>query len=191
MNEILINQKTEITVLNSQDFTKHKSTVKYWERDYINYRLEQISNKSHKTLFMFLWRTGCRISEALGVTKRDIDLENFVVTIRWLKKRKYCNRQLPLHPHVRTILDYYIMNLKSDDKLFSITRQRADQLSRKYFGGSCHRFRHSFAVNWLRSNGDLYLLSKMLGHSSIKVTEVYLQIVPIDVGKELLKVKFE
>jgi len=190
MNELLINQNTNIDILSKQDLSKPIQKVKYWERDYINSKLDIISNKSHKTFFMFLWRTGCRVSEAIGVRLRDVDFVNYTVTIRWLKKRKYETRIIPLHPELRNILDYYVTNLKHDDRLFNFSRQRADQISRKYFNGSCHKFRHSFAVNWLRSGGDLYLLSRMLGHSSVKVTETYLQIVPIDIGKELIKVQF-
>jgi len=190
MNDLLIKGNTDIEILNNQDFTKPITNVKYWERDYINSNLYTISNKSHKTFFMFLWRTGCRVSEVVGVKLRDVDFVNYTVTIKWLKKRKYQTRIIPMHPDLRNILDYYVANLKHDDRLFDFSRQRADQLARKYFNGSCHKFRHSFAVNWLRSGGDLYLLSRMLGHSSVKVTETYLQIVPIDIGKELIKVQF-
>jgi len=38
-----------------------------------------------------------------------------------------------------------------------------------------HRFRHTFAVNYLRAGGDLYALSRLLGHTSVNVTEVYLR----------------
>jgi len=56
--------------------------------------------------------------------------------------------------------------------------------------GHPHQFRHSFAVNWLRCGGELVVLSRMLGHSNIQSTMEYLKIVPLDVGKELLKIQF-
>lgn len=189
MNEIIeINPKREL--FNKQDLSIPIEKVKYWEREYINSRLEKISNKTHKTLFFFLWRTGVRISEALAVEKQHVDLDNYTVTIRALKKRKAVYRKIPLHADLRNILDYYLHNLKYNERLFPFSRQRADQLAKAHFKGNCHKFRHSFAVNWLRSGCDLYRLSKMLGHSSIKVTEIYLEIVPADVGEELLKVEF-
>ena len=187
-------KQSDIEVLSKQDLTKHsevdKAQIKYWEREYINSRIDSIKNTKHKILFMLLWRTGCRVSEALGLRKRDIDLENYTLTIRWLKSRKAYSRNIPIQAELRTILSVYLSNMLAENRLFDFTRQRADQLARKYFAGSCHKFRHSFAVNWLRQGGDLYLLSKMLGHSSIKVTEVYLQIVPAEVGKELQKIQF-
>lgn len=183
-----------IDIPGSKSLTKHtgnvKGKIKYWDKDYINQKIDLISNTAHKTLFFFLWRTGVRISEALAVRKRDLDFEKYTIEIQWLKNRKRETRIFPMQPELRTILMYYTSNMNLDDKLFDFSRQRADQLSRKYFNGSCHRFRHSFAINWLRNNGDLYLLSKMLGHSSVTVTEEYLQVIPVDIGRELLKINF-
>lgn len=40
---------------------------------------------------------------------------------------------------------------------------------------SCHTWRHTFAVNYLKNGGDLYILSRLMGHTSIAVTTVYLK----------------
>jgi site-specific recombinase XerD len=40
---------------------------------------------------------------------------------------------------------------------------------------SAHTFRHSFSRMWLEHGGELYSLSRLLGHSSVQVTEVYLR----------------
>lgn len=40
---------------------------------------------------------------------------------------------------------------------------------------SPHTFRHTFATNYLKMNRDIYSLSRLLGHSSVKVTEIYLE----------------
>jgi integrase/recombinase XerD len=50
---------------------------------------------------------------------------------------------------------------------------------RKLEGGACrpfrfHDLRHWYAVDYLRRDGSIYVLSQILGHSSVKVTEVYL-----------------
>lgn len=57
--------------------------------------------------------------------------------------------------------------------------------------GHPHQFRHSFAVNWLRNNGDIIILHRILGHTKIQTTMEYLKIVPTDQGKELLKINFD
>jgi site-specific recombinase XerD len=40
---------------------------------------------------------------------------------------------------------------------------------------SPHTFRHTFAVNYLRAGGNLFYLSRILGHSSVTITEKNLQ----------------
>jgi integrase/recombinase XerD len=38
-----------------------------------------------------------------------------------------------------------------------------------------HKLRHAFAIRWLEAGGDIYALSRHLGHTSVKTTEVYLE----------------
>jgi integrase len=113
--------------------------------------------------------------------------------LKWLKSRKYKHRIVPIHPRLKDILEIYTATLNQEDKIFPYTRQRADKIIKKHFGqeGHAHRFRHSFAVNWLRSEGDIVTLHRILGHSKIQTTMEYLKIVPIDQGKELIKIKFD
>ena len=184
-----------VVVQNTQDLTITLVSVKkrlppYWEAEYINERIEAETNPAHQMLFRFLWMSGCRITEALSLRRKDIDFTNYTATVRWLKSRKYLTRNIPLHPRLRDILQVYTASLKADDLVFPMTRQRAWQLVQRRFAGNPHRFRHSFAVNWLRQAGQLSTLSQLLGHKDIKVTMIYTQIVPIDQGKELMKIRF-
>jgi len=142
-------------------------------------------------LLQFMWYTGVRISEAISVTKGDIDFTNFVMNIRWLKSRKYKYRIVPLRPEIKQLLELYTAYMNQPDIVFKISRQRAWQIYRKYFDkGHPHQMRHSFAVNWLRSGMDIVTLHRILGHSRIQTTMLYLKIVPVDQGKELMKVQF-
>lgn len=185
----------DIAVRERQDLTKGEEKVKrevpkYWHKEELKEKLERVKNHEHKMLFTTLWLTGIRITEALNIRKRDIDCENYLLTIRWLKSRKWQTRNIPMRPELRDLLQLYSATKLTDDKLFPISRQRAWQLTQRHFGGHPHQFRHSFAVNWLRSGGDVFLLSKMLGHARIQTTMEYLKIVPVDIGKELLKIEF-
>jgi integrase/recombinase XerD len=38
-----------------------------------------------------------------------------------------------------------------------------------------HAFRHCFAVTYVRNGGDIYRLSRILGHTSISTTQLYLR----------------
>lgn len=46
-----------------------------------------------------------------------------------------------------------------------------------------HRFRHTFAVMYLRNGGDAYSLQFLLGHSSMDVTRQYVKLAAVDVAK--------
>jgi integrase len=39
---------------------------------------------------------------------------------------------------------------------------------------TAHKFRHTFARTWLENGGEVMHLSHIMGHSSVKITEVYL-----------------
>ena len=40
-----------------------------------------------------------------------------------------------------------------------------------------HCFRHSFATNQLAEGTDIYTISKMLGHTSVRTTQIYTKVV--------------
>lgn len=197
MSDSYIKEVTDVQVLGRQYLTNSSINVnpkelpKYWTPDYINERINFIDNSRHRMFMKLLWMTGIRVSEGIGIRKQDIDFINYVITIRWLKQRKYYYRNIPLHPYLKDMLQMYCASMKAEDLLFPFSRQRAWQLVQKYLDGHPHQFRHSFAVNWLRNGADIITLSRMLGHSKIQTTMEYLKIVPLDQGKELMKVKFE
>jgi len=186
----------EVQVLNKQDLTKTYQNVKkqdlrkYWDKEYINDKINDVKNYNHKMLLKFLWMSGVRITEAISLTKGNIDFENYTMTVKWLKSRKYHFRVVPIHPLLKDVLELYTASLKDSDKVFPISRQRAWQLCKQHLNGHPHQLRHSFAVNWLRCKGDIYILHRVLGHSKIQTTMEYLKIVPVDQGKELMKISF-
>jgi integrase len=189
-------KNNEIVILNAKDLTNSYQSVnkkdlpKYIDAEVIKERLQEVTNNNDRMLIIFLWMTGCRISEALGVLKKDIDLQNNTIQLRWLKSRKYNYRNIPMHPQLKQLLSFYLAPIKADDKVFPFSRQRAFQITQKWLGASPHKLRHSFAVHYLRSGGELFDLHLLLGHSKIQTTMEYTKIVPKDLAKELNKVMF-
>jgi integrase/recombinase XerD len=190
-----LNEVTDLDILKSQNLTNRAESVKsdirkYWDREYINLRINTIDNLCHKMLIQFLWRSGVRITEAISLVKKNIDFDNYMMTVKWLKSRKYHHRVLPMHPELRNMMQIYTATMKADERVFPMSRQRAWQVTKKYLEGHPHQLRHSFAVNWLRCGGDIVILYKILGHAKIQTTMEYLKIVPMDQGKELMKIIF-
>ena len=194
--EQYIKEDNDVVILDEKNLTKshinvkRKELAKYMDRDFIREKLDLIDNPQDRMLCTFLWMTGCRITEALSIRKQDIDLINKTIRVRWLKSRKYEERNFPMHPTIRQVLYAYTAGLKYDEKMFKFSRQRAWQITKKWFNCSPHQFRHSFAVHYLRSDGELINLHRLLGHSNIQTTMEYLKIVPKDLSKELDAIQF-
>lgn len=167
-----------------------KEIPKYWDREEINQLLDGVKNYKHKMLLQFLWLSGVRISEAISLKKKDIDFRKSLMRVKWLKSRKYQERVVPMHPVLKSMLEMFTGAMNQETRVFPFTRQQGWYITQKWCQGNPHKFRHSFAVNWLRCEGDLVILHRILGHSKIQTTLEYLKIVPLDQGKELLKIQF-
>ena len=71
-------------------------------------------------------------------------------------------------------------------KAVAAERAAQDQPFRRF---RAHDLRHKFAVDYLRAGGDIYRLSRILGHASVKTTEIYLAFVDLDVSKKVSNVQ--
>jgi len=180
-------------------FTKVKEEqLKYLSREEVHEIIDHVNGAKEKLLFLFMWYTGCRVTEVISVRKRDIDFANKEIKIRWLKNRKYLYRTMPIHPQIKQLLELSTAALGLDTLISPYSRQRVWQIFKKhrylnYDWIHPHTFRHSFAVNYLRqadSANDLVILRKLMGHESILTTMKYLDIVPRDQATQLAKIQF-
>jgi integrase/recombinase XerD len=152
---------------------------------------QQLRDRDELILDLFL-STGIRSNELCTLTIGHVYLSPQDAYIKvYGKGRKW--REVGLSNETRRRLRRYIetyrKNAENDMPLFASRYHQPlttkgvdmlfDRLERwgKIEGVRCsaHTCRHTFAVNYLRNGGDIYRLSILMGHSSVKVTEVYLK----------------
>ncbi|MGC8580006.1 MAG: tyrosine-type recombinase/integrase [bacterium] len=197
MDNLPVVQKLSMARYESKDIPGYLTPVE------INSMLEACKdNKRDHLLINLLWQTGCRITEALKLTKGDIDSYNLSIKVltekRRNKKNKPVYRIIPISAGLSNELLNYILNYNIQDKLFNISRQRAFQIIRAIANKTGiitkpihpHTFRHSFAVNCISQGVPLPVVKDLLGHSSILTTMVYLKIVQQDARQFLSQVRF-
>ncbi|MES2601797.1 MAG: tyrosine recombinase XerC [Pseudomonadota bacterium] len=136
-----------------------------------------------------LYGSGLRISEALGLIRRDVPLPGkgdvIVVTGKGNK-----TRMVPvLHNVLALVQDYVAMcphSIAPDGPIFVGARggqlsPRIIQLTMERLRGALglpdsatpHALRHSFATHLLTRGGDLRAIQELLGHSSLSTTQIY------------------
>jgi len=168
----------------------------YLEKEQVDELLQVAKTCSGRDYLLldFMWRTGVRVSEAINVTPSDIECKNNVVNIRKAKGGR--QRRVLLGDETLKMLSDYIaiQNIPDNQPIFPI--QRAQVFKLKKHGAMIgvkihpHTLRHSFAIHLVRSGMDLRRLQLLLGHSSLSITQVYLQFKDDDLREAYEKVSF-
>ncbi len=169
----------------------------YLEKEQVDDLLEVAKTCSWRDYLLldFMWRTGVRVSEVINVKPQDIEHKNNVVNIRKAKGGR--QRRVLIGDETLKMLSYYIseQNIPEDRPIFSIQREWVYKLVKRYgnmIGVNIHphTLRHSFAIHLVRSGMDLRRLQLLLGHSSLSITQVYLQFKDDDLREAYEKISF-
>lgn len=144
-----------------------------------------------RALLAIMYATGCRVSEIAGLKLADINLaEGFCrCTGKGNKQRIVSLNPLAVHAVQMWLTNERTMLVQAfgagDGWLFlsrsgrRVDRESIWKLIRRYARRSgCgdvspHTLRHSFATHLLAGGADIRALQEMLGHASIRTTQVY------------------
>jgi integrase/recombinase XerD len=145
-------------------------------------------------LLEFLYATGARVSETVGVDVTDLDLEERVTIVTGKGNRQ---RMVPLGSHAidaiaawlpdrltlvkRSISgDPLFLNLRggriSRQGVFDIVRKHASRVGIDPHRVSPHVLRHSAATHMVEAGADLRTVQEILGHATISTTQVYTRV---------------
>ena len=144
-------------------------------------------NLKHKTILTLIYSAGLRISEAINLKVADIDSEKMRIWIRLGKGRK--DRITILSELVLEMLRNYYKVYRPKEYLFegqnggqysvesirSVFR-RAKKRENIISPATVHTLRHSFATHLLENGTNLRSIQLLLGHGSVKTTQVYTHI---------------
>ncbi|GCE27068.1 tyrosine recombinase XerD [Dictyobacter alpinus] len=152
---------------------------------------DQTTNEGFRNyvLLLTMLDTGMRVSELCGLQVTDV-YDRYVKVFG--KGRK--EREIGLHPEVGKLLWRYIHKYRrpKDPEVTALFLGRHGEALQ--YGGiktflkkvkdvsgvegvrvSAHTFRHTFAKFYLERGGEVFKLSREMGHSTVQVTELYLK----------------
>jgi site-specific recombinase XerD len=142
----------------------------------------------HRVFLMTVYGGGLRLGEACRLQARHLDSSRMQIRIEAGKGRK--DRYTLLSPRLLEELRHYYrmfhpkewiffgrdqnqpMPSATGQKIFYLARERA-KLPDK---GGIHSLRHSFATHLIESGVEITVVQRLLGHSSLSTTSVYLHV---------------
>jgi integrase/recombinase XerD len=148
-----------------------------------------------RAMILLLLDTGMRASELCDLRINHVDVRNKRIRVFGKGSKE---RFIPFSARTGQALWKYLATRKDDhagSPLFAT--KDGDPLDRSrllkilisvgeragVMGVHPHRFRHTFAVNYLRNGGDAYSLQLMLGHSTMEMVKTYLSLAQADLDR--------
>ncbi len=146
------------------------------------------SGRTKRTFAMLLYYTGCRISEGLNITNKNIDYVRKGVVVQTLKRRskKKVYRFVPLPDTFLEKLDdvHYIKDMikrQPNEKLWRFGRTTAWSVIKKVMAhadidgaqATAHGLRHSFVIAHQQIKTPPHMIQQWAGWSSTEMLEVY------------------
>jgi integrase/recombinase XerD len=138
-------------------------------------KIEELKNRMeepYKSVFIFLLNTGLRIGEFLALLDKPAKISSsnnaLIITGKGTKIR-----QIPLNP---TALECFLRV-----KEFHLEKEKLSYFKIwnrfQEYGIHPHMIRHTFATQLLKKGVDIGTLRDLLGHSNIRITSIYIDLV--------------
>jgi len=160
-----------------------------WDGKPVTNQIE--TGERDKAILYLLLDTGMRATELCNLRLRDLGRGDIYVFGKGDRER-----YLPASDHTWDLVRGLLRkrpSAKADEPVFltddgdrPLTRFSLNQIMERLERRAgvpdthAHRFRHTFAITYLRNGGDPYTLQKLLGHSSMDMVKRYLEISQVD-----------
>ena len=166
------------------------------------FTMRRSTGRRDQAIILTLLDTGLRASELSALTVGDVDLKTGKILIKHGRlggAKGGKGRTVFLGKAARSAVWRYLAEREDGESpeapLFLVKKDRPmnkvalrlviGHLGKKVDIKKCHphRFRHTFAITYLRSGGDLFTLQSLLGHSTLDMVQHYARIAEIDVAQ--------
>lgn len=160
-------------------------------------KLISYSNTRGKAIISLLYSSGIRVSELCQLNRDDLHDGRFTVVGKGNKPRicfydartsillqRYLKKRTDNHPALFIQrVGGLRMNKSNIEDVFKSARSKAGFTKPI----TPHTMRHSFATQLMQSGMPIYSLSRLMGHSSIQTTGIYLHVSDPRLEEEYLK----
>ena len=171
-------------------YKKKRKLPKILSEEELNVFFNACEDYMYKTIFMMIYGSGLRISEATNIRVEDIDSKNMRLFVRNGKGERQRYTVLP-KASLKMLRKYYqiykpnhpggYMFLNSEGNPLKVGRLRV--YFRKYRRKAgiseefiVHSLRHSFATKLVEEGVPLVQVKELLGHSCIRSTMTYVHV---------------
>lgn len=162
----------------------------------------RISHKLIRTAVQTMYYAGLRINECINLSLADVDFDRNCITVRDDKEKH--TRIIPINHKLRVNLQDYLERVRNHKDSVRFFATRTGKLSANYVNHAlkeaavaagttqhvtCHILRHSFASNLISKGVDIHKVRRLLGHTNLKSTSIYLHSNLVELRKSLNKLQ--
>ena len=154
----------------------------------IDILIANIEDEIVKYVVFTIANTGLRISELTNLKLENVDMENRIIYVVCGKGGK--NRVIPINEKLHKVLDRYLKEIRPDvESNYFFAKKKTGRISRQWTNTkikeavenlgwnkdiTSHNLRHSFATNLIVNDVNIVSVQKLLGHSDLRTTSIYL-----------------
>jgi len=161
-----------------------KSLPKVYSKEHVEMILNAAKNPKHQLLLMLVYATGLRMQEIMNLRPDWLDFSRHVVRVDGKGSKE---REIGVGEEIELYLKDYLTENPETVYVFEGMREGKTYSRRtiaKIYENSCekadirrkggiHTLRHRFATHLREQGVDLRVIQELLGHSSIKTTQIY------------------
>lgn len=180
------NQAYKLPLLSFRNINNRTPVI--LSKEEVHRMLQRCQSLKYKTILTVIYSAGLRISESTNLTVSDLDFARKTIHIRSSKNNK--GRYTILADETIALLRQYLNVYAPVNHLFygkDLLGRLSNDCIQRFFKGhvkECglhpsthvHTLRHCFATHLLEDGTNIFYIMKLLGHSNIQTTMIYLHL---------------